>query len=716
MPDKKVDTFTVEGRFEGKQKPMDLNIFFQNSGSTKSITNAEIPAAISSSLTPDGWYIYSDNESLTKAKSLSPNVLYLDTAPLKGLKTYLSSYHFPGIGPKSVDKLYDTFGMDIISYLLKGKLPKIIQGVVSEKVIKSLESGWQNSRDYAISYIFLDELGFKTSQKRFVREQFGASFIMRLNKFPFETLQRIPRLAFSEMAGILSRVNIEVSDDQIILAASSFRLLQSERSFGNTCAPVNALVSGVSKLTNFNNEKINKTLEEHHSRFDWFESGSSRFIQSQSSKDRDKTIGTELQRIKDEFQRAGSNKKFMRSELKTLDDIELSDEQIIAVNKSVNEPVSVITGGPGAGKTTMVLGLVSALEALDQSVRICAPTGRAAKRIEDNPILKKFEPSTIHRYLGGAGSKRKKDFDVMIVDESSMIDIDLLVLLLESIPDGASLVFIGDPDQLPSVGPGQIFRDIIESEAIPVSRLTGNFRQAEFSDIIKAARGVIKGKLLDFADALEKSDFVFLETPPNQVAEKVISSFFEELPIKLPLHQQSEFQILSPMRKHLAGITNLNDVIQAKLTKGQKTVFEKVVGGIEKKFFVGDRVIMIQNNYDIEVMNGDVGQILRKQGNSFIVEFDGKEIEFPEVEVEKLELAYAISIHKSQGSEYPAVIIPITSEHSFMLSRNLIYTAITRGRQQVILVGQISKLQEAISKVMKDRRHTGLKALLAQCV
>ena len=354
MAKKKVNTFKVEGQFEGKQKPMDLNIFFQNSGSRKSITNAEIPTAISSSLTPDGWYIYSHDDTAPKTKSLSSNVLYLDTAPLKGLKTYLSSYHFPGVGPKAVDKLYETFGMDIISYLLKGKLPKIIQAVVSKKVIQSLESGWQNSRDYAISYIFLDELGFKTSQKRFVREQFGASFIIRLNKFPFETLQRIPRLAFSDMAGILRRVNIEVSDDQIILAASSFRLLQSERSFGNTCAPVNALVSGVSKLTSFSNEKINKTLEEYHSRFDWFEAGSSRFIQSQSSKDRDKTIGTELQRIKDEFQRAGSNKKFMRSELKTLDDIELSDEQIIAVNKSVNEPVSVITGGPGAGKTTIL--------------------------------------------------------------------------------------------------------------------------------------------------------------------------------------------------------------------------------------------------------------------------------------------------------------------------------------------------------------------------
>ncbi len=209
-----------------------------------------------------------------------------------------------------------------------------------------------------------------------------------------------------------------------------------------------------------------------------------------------------------------------------------------------------------------------------------------------------------------------------------MIDIDLLVLLLESIPDGASLVFIGDPDQLPPVGPGQVFRDIIDSEAVAVSRLTGNFRQAEFSDIIKAARGVIQGELLDFAGTLEESDFVFLETPPNRVADTVISNFFEDLPSKLPLHQQSEFQILSPMRNHAAGIENLNTVIQAKVNDGKRPIFEKIGRGFEKRFFTGDRVIMTQNNYEIQVMNGDVGEISRKQGNVYLVEFDGLEIPF----------------------------------------------------------------------------------------
>jgi exodeoxyribonuclease V alpha subunit len=262
------------------------------------------------------------------------------------------------------------------------------------------------------------------------------------------------------------------------------------------------------------------------------------------------------------------------------------------------------------------------------------------------------------------------------------------------------------------VGPGQVFRDIIDSGFVPVSRLTGNFRQAEFSDIIKAARGIITGKANGFESHLEESDFVFIETPPGDVATKVIASFFEDLPHKLPFCQQSEFQILSPMREHAAGIKNLNSVIQAKLSKGTKPAFEKKGRDFVKRFYTGDRVIMTQNNYELEIMNGDVGEFIGKTGTGYTIDFEGREVELKEAELDQIELAFAISIHKSQGSEYPGVIIPITTEHSFMLSRNLIYTAVTRGRQQVILIGQMDVMKQAIARVMKDRRYTGLKEIL----
>ena len=598
---KKVKNSEKMKRFnKNNQNALKLGLHFQSA-------NSHPPASLVDTVLTDGWYVYSYKKPKNENTS---NYLYLGNPPLSGLKVYLSSHYFPGVGPKVVETICDTFGMKIISILKTSSAGGVLQSVVSKKIAKSIEAGWEKSKDFAIDHIFLSELGLNTTQKRFINEQFGSTIITRLNKFPFETLLKVPRLGFADMEYILKRVGINIDEKHLILAAASFRLLQSEKSYGNTCAPVSALISGVAKLTSLSKEKIQAVLETNAGRFDWFEIGQANYIQSKPSKERDLLIKTQLQRIKDEFQRVGSNKKFVRSELKTWDNLELSDEQLSAVNTSVNEAISVITGGPGAGKTTMVIGLVSALEALEQSVKICAPTGRAAKRIQENPFLEKFEPSTIHMFLAKMNSDHKSDFDVMIVDEASMIDIDLLSQLLENIPDGASLVFIGDPDQLPPVGPGQVFKDIISSGFVAVSRLTGNFRQAEFSDIIKAARGVIKGNILGYSETIQKSDFVFIETQPDQVARQVIASYFEDLPSKLADYDQSEFQILSPMRKHTAGIESLNKIIQGKFSSGKQPIFEKITKKTEKKFFTGDRVIMTENNYDKGVMNGDVGIII----------------------------------------------------------------------------------------------------------
>ena len=688
-----------------KQNTLDLRLHVQVGEGPK-------PVALSGATLNDGWYVYSGNKSKNSNNGIVTNFIYLNKPPLAGLKLYLSSYYFQGIGPKVVDTICDAVGMKIIAILKNGSPSSVLHSVVNAKIIKSLKVGWENSKEIAIGYIFMSELGLTATQRRFIIDQYGSTIITCLNKFPFDTLIKIPRLNFTETETILKRINIEVSEEQFILGTANFKLLQSERSYGNTCAPLATLISGVSELTDINKNKIQQILEANEKKFDWFNIENSNFIQSRRSKERDEKIKTEFQRINIEFQRIGSNKNFVRSELKTWDNLKLSDEQLSAVNTSVNEAISVITGGPGAGKTTMVIGLVSALQSVQQKVKICAPTGRAAKKIKENPFLKKFDPSTIHRFLGKMNASDETDFDVMIVDEASMIDIDLLLLLLENIPDGASLVFIGDPDQLPSVGPGQIFKDIINSGSIAVSRLTGNFRQTEFSDIIKAARGINQGNLLDYSNSIQESDFAFIEARNEHVADRVIASYFEDLPNKLSDHDQSEFQILSPMRRHSAGIENLNKVIQTKLSRGKNPIFEKVFGKMERKFFSGDKVIMTKNNYDLGVMNGDVGIITGKENDNYLVKFEDTKINFSELELRSLELAYAISIHKSQGSEYSGVIIPITMEHSFMLSRNLIYTAITRGKQQVILIGQRECLRKAIARVMKDRRYTGLEQSL----
>ena len=353
--------------------------------------------------------------------------------------------------------------------------------------------------------------------------------------------------------------------------------------------------------------------------------------------------------------------------------------------------------------------MVLALKELKLKIKLCAPTGRAARRIAANPGLASYKPSTIHRYLYSKKKNAKDDYDVMIIDESSMIDINLVLELLLSIPEGTSIIFIGDADQLPPVSAGQPFNDFIQSKNIPVSYLTGNFRQKEFSPIVHGARNIISGYEPKVGNSHESSDFYFLEVPSNNQLNVVIKNYLSILPNTLLGLEDNDIQILSPMRKGSTGINNLNRSIQSQLTGNSKLVFEKKVGDEIIKFNVSDKVMMTQNDYEIEVMNGDIGKITRKNENNFFVVFeDGKEVEFTPENRDKLDLAYAITIHKSQGSEYRAVIIPISSNHTHMLTRKLLYTGITRGKEMVCLVGEWGTFKSALQVFRQDFRYTNL--------
>lgn len=294
-----------------------------------------------------------------------------------------------------------------------------------------------------------------------------------------------------------------------------------------------------------------------------------------------------------------------------------------------------------------------------------------------------------------------------------MIDVELMVDLLEAIPEGTSLIFIGDVDQLPPVGPGQPFKDLIESDMVSVSRLTGNFRQASFSDTVKAARDVIRGTTPQIKSSLANSDFIFLETSPASQADTVLDLYFDLMPAKLKVQPQ-DIQIISPQRPGEVGVLRLNDLIQHRLTGKSKPIFKKKSGNHEVTFYIGDKVIQRKNNYELKVMNGDQGVITRESGQDLMVEFDGVEIAYDGLQRFDLDLAYATTIHSSQGSEYPGVIIPVVSSHAHMLSRNLIYTAITRGKAQVCIVGEIKALEKALAQYQKDFRWTCLTEVLRE--
>ena len=657
-------------------------------------------------LKDDGWY----------AVFLSPDkpeaALYLKRPPLSGLRKFISGYFFKGLGEITARDIVDTFGMGLINILTNKRFNSEAKKSLTKNQIEILKSGWSKAKAIAFFDILFSELGFGGSQQKFLKDTFGAAFIPKVASDPFAVLQQVPRLQFTDMEAILKRLNIEVTDEQVILAAAHSRLERSEDRNRNTCAPVERLIESLDKETRFESSQIRDTLQKSGNLFHFFEQETVPFIETKASQNRDSAIVSELNRISAKFSRKGDGRSFIRSELETTSDTKLSDEQIEAINNSINRPVNVITGGPGSGKTTMVVGLVRALESLNLKVKLCAPTGRAAKRIAETSTLRKLSPSTIHRYLASPEGRGDKHYDVMIVDESSMIDINLLLLLLKTVPNGASIVFIGDADQLPSIGPGQVFEDIMASGKVSVNQLTSNYRQSHLSQIALAAGSVIRGEMPDLQNNLDDVDFAFIEADPENVADVILHNLFEKMPKSILGATAEDIQILSPMHAGSAGISNLNRLVQHRTTKQGQALYSRIENGNPLEFYATDRVIMKSNNYDLGVMNGDIGYVIGADKDNIICEFNNKRVKLSPDQLQDLDLAYAISIHKSQGSEYPGVIMPVTTGHTKMLSRRLLYTAMTRGKQQVLMVGQQSILRHALSRFMVDTRYTNLRNVI----
>ena len=345
----------------------------------------------------------------------------------------------------------------------------------------------------------------------------------------------------------------------------------------------------------------------------------------------------------------------------------------------------------------------------EKKIRICAPTGRAAKRIAENPSLQTFKPSTIHMLIATIESSAGiSEIDALIVDESSMIDINLFKDLVKLVPDGSQLILIGDVDQLPPVGPGQPFLDLIRSKKVMVSRLTQQFRQGSKSNISTVAKAVNRGEVIDYSSDIKSSDFIFIDVEKRDVVEEITKVLDELKERGKDRFDLEKTQILSPMRRFPAGLLNLNALLQEKYNPNSRKVFSKLENENEVNFFVNDKVICTTNDYDLDLRNGDIGYIVNKIGKNIQIDFEGKSKLIHEKRIDIIDLAYAITVHKSQGSEYANVIMPIVDDHRIMLSRKLIYTAITRGKQKVCLVGSKRVFKEALKKVYLNLRYTNL--------
>ena len=663
-----------------------------------------------------GFYAASSAMIVDNKIKNQSDLVYLGEPPLEGLKSYLGGSRFKGVGGITASEVAKNFKSESFKILSSEDALTEKYLTIPEKTLQIIRANWKENIETNIYSVFLLELGFSDGQVKEISEKIGAGIINLLNTQPFSLIKQIKRFSFLDLERIFVRLGITVSEEQRILAATEYSLEKVESERRHTCVPVEIILAKVEELLSTDQENVQKVLQKNKTFFFFGERRNKNIISTLSSAKRDEALMEEYKRIWGKFKQKKKNTLFGLGDIETSEDINLSEEQIEAINIALKTPVSVITGGPGSGKTTLVQGLVALTKELKIKTRLCAPTGKAAKRLAENPEIKSLSPSTIHLYLAQQASKPAK-FQMMIVDEASMIDVDLLLELFSSIPDGASVVLIGDRDQLPPVASGQPFKDFIESEKLEVARLTGNFRQDHFSNTVKAARSIIRGQLPELDTGLSENDFLFIETPPEQQAAAILKNYFEFIPDKLGIEPQ-DVQILAAQRTGDVGVMRLNELIQEQLiSKTKKPLFTKKDRNKEVEFYPGDKVINRKNNYQHGVMNGDQGIILRSEGGNLIVEFESpekgaREVEFQGLEKFQLDLAYATTVHSSQGSEYPGVIIPVVSAHSHMLSRNLLYTAITRGKKQVCLVGEQRAFEIAIKQYAKDFRYTYLPELI----
>jgi exodeoxyribonuclease V alpha subunit len=390
----------------------------------------------------------------------------------------------------------------------------------------------------------------------------------------------------------------------------------------------------------------------------------------------------------------------------------LAESQIAAIRLALISKVLVMTGGPGVGKTTIVRAILRILAAKGVRLLLCAPTGRAAKRMTE---ATGFEAKTIHRLLEvdprGGGFKRGDnnplDCDLLVVDETSMVDVMLMQALVRAVPDRAALLIVGDIDQLPSVGPGQVLADVISSGAVPVVRLTEVFRQAAQSRIITSAHRINQGTIPDLSPPGVESDFYFVQADdPETTVSRIIELVKTRIPKRFGLDPIRDIQVLCPMNRGGVGARSLNIELQAALNPAGDRKVER----FGWTFAPGDKIMQIDNDYDKDVFNGDIGRVedVDPGSGELIANFDGRTVTYGFGELDMLVPAYAATIHKSQGSEYPAVVIPLMTQHYAMLQRNLLYTGVTRGKKLVVLVGQRQAVAIAVRNVSGRRRWSKL--------
>ncbi len=620
-----------------------------------------------------------------------------------GIEKYLASGLIRGIGKVYAKRLVDAFGVDTLRVI--DEQPERLRGVegIGPKRASQIREGWNEQRAIQSIMVFLQGHGIGTAQAVRIYKRYGEASVAVLRENPYRLAEDVSGIGFDGADKIAASLGI-AKDSPRRLEAGLAHVLGKASGEGHVFLPDGELVEQAVKLLGVDQAEVSKSLTNAVTEVTVQREGEAIFLprllaaETNCEHHLKRLLRTPL----------GGTTIHAENAIKWAEKsqkIELSEEQREAIRISANAKVMVVTGGPGTGKTTLINCLIAIYAKKDLSFALAAPTGRAAKRMESATGR---AAKTIHRLLEfspkeGGFKKNENDplgADLIIIDETSMVDVYLFDALLRAAPHHARLFLVGDIDQLPSVGPGNVLMDVIASNAVPTVRLKTVFRQAAQSGIISNAHRVNRGERPEF----NAEDFFFVERKePEKALETVVELVTDRIPKKFGHDPLRDIQVLAPMHRGQTGVSRLNEALQAALNPNGAPL-------PRRNFRLGDKVIQTRNNYKLETFNGDCGiiSLVDEDAQELHIRFDDREVLYEFTDMDDLSLAYAITVHKSQGSEYPAVVLPLMPQHYMMLQRNVLYTAITRARKLVIIVGDPKSLHQALRNTRTTRRHTRL--------
>lgn len=641
-------------------------------------------------------------------------------ADVVGIKKYLGSGLIKGIGPIFAHRIVEKFGVDTLNII--DETPERLLEIegLGKKKMGLIVQCWVDQRSIREVMVFLQTYGVSPAYAQKIYKTYGQESIQKVSENPYRLARDIFGIGFKMADTIAQKLGIQKESSYRLEAGLEFLLFQLG-SEGHVCYPEEELIKNGETILEVEPPLLKKSVDTlvEESRFERLslvhEGGLAPFVWAKSLYIAESGIVSEIKRLMrgtSLLRRVNTEKAIAWAEQKLK--IELAPNQKKAVHQALCEKVQIITGGPGTGKSTITNAILTISFELTSRILLCAPTGRAAKRMSE---ITGRPAKTIHSLLEfnfkNGGFKRNResplDVDLIIVDEASMIDTQLMHSLLKAIPCTARVIFVGDIDQLPSVGPGNVLKDLIATRTLPVTTLTEIFRQAAGSRIITNAHRINRGDFPELESSPE-SDFFFIESEdPEKVLTQILALATARLPLKYQFNPFRDIQVLAPMRKGIIGTENLNLKLQEALNKNTSYLYRA-----GHRYACGDKVMQIRNNYDKEVFNGDIGTLLSidEEEETAVIQFDEREVLYPLSDFDELTLAYAVSVHKYQGSEAPCIIMPVHTSHFKLLHRNLLYTGVTRGKKLVILVGNKKALALAVRNEEVLKRYTGLKTLM----